>query len=96
LATYLFRLVGGANDASTHIHHECDDDLKALDKAYELCANFDVEVWRDQRLVCKVRQGRLSSYRQNRAARTSSTTRTMTGDMRASRRAPEGRVNCNA
>jgi hypothetical protein len=56
LATYLFRLVGGANDASTHIHHECDDDLKALDKAYELCANFDVEVWRDQRLVCKVKK----------------------------------------
>jgi hypothetical protein len=56
LATYLFRLLGGASRGATHIHHECDDDLKALDKAYELCADFDVEVWRGQHLVCKVKK----------------------------------------
>jgi len=56
LATYLFRLLGGVNTAATHIHHECEDDLKALDKAYELCADFDVEVWRGEHRVCKVKK----------------------------------------
>ena len=56
MSTYLFRLLGGANHAATHIHHECDDDLKALDKAYELCIDFDVEVWRGQHCVCKVKK----------------------------------------
>jgi hypothetical protein len=49
-------LDGGRNDRQSE-NHDCDDDLKALYKAYELCQDFDVEVWCGTRRICRIKRG---------------------------------------
>jgi hypothetical protein len=36
---------------------DCEDDLAALAKAYNLCEHHDVQVWRDTYRVAKIQAG---------------------------------------
>jgi hypothetical protein len=60
VTNYRFYFLDGGGSEREPENHDCDDDLKALDKAYELCRDFDVEVWCGTRRICRIKRGSTS------------------------------------
>jgi hypothetical protein len=56
VTNYRFYFLNGDDNERAPENHDCDDDLKALDKAYELSREFDVEVWCGTRRICRIKQ----------------------------------------
>jgi len=66
VTNYRFYFLDGGRNNREPENRDCDDDLKALARAYELCGDFDVEVWCGTRRVCRIKRGTTSvSYRGN-------------------------------
>lgn len=57
VGTYKFLTMNGDGRPRAVEDHQCTDDLAALDKAYEMCAEHDVEVWSGALRVALVKRG---------------------------------------
>jgi hypothetical protein len=58
MPSYRFRLFCNG-EPSHQADHPHEDDLDALDTAEALAENFEVEVWRGQRFVARIKKGNL-------------------------------------
>jgi hypothetical protein len=56
MASYMFRFFSSEGFVY-ETHHECPDDLDALDCAKTFCKNLDVDVWCADRRVGRVKRG---------------------------------------
>ena len=54
---YRFHLLNNEGRVFQVELHDCEDDLAALAKAYNLCEHHDVQVWRDNYRIAAIKAG---------------------------------------